>query len=194
MLVLILLLVTNPVRNCPISHRPVDDDSPSATVSGIEFRFGSDQAKAQFLKDPASSLAGVRKDEVLGVSFFDPVAGKSMILSRDGHIREADLSAVSNWVVKGGIAYPLADRSRRAFNANPSLYTIEPERYSLWCPIMRKPIASIEKATGYVDLSGTRYFVCCESCLGSVRGKLTGPGWEEAAEDSKPWVRLSPSP
>ena len=194
MLALLLLMVTGPVRTCPITHQAVNDESPSACVSGVEFRFVTEQAKAQFLKDPAGSLAGFDTEAVVGVSFFDPVTGKSMILSRDGHIREADLTAVTNWVVRNGIAYPLAVRSKRAFNGNPSLYTIEPQRFSVWCSIMRKPIASIEKATGYVDVTGTRYFVCCESCLAHVRGDRAGAGWEEAAAESKPWIRLTKSP
>lgn len=45
----------------------------------------------------------------------------------------------------------------------------EPVAYTkdgkLFCPIMKSEIASKEKAVGYVDHKGTRYYMCCKPCL-----------------------------
>lgn len=35
----------------------------------------------------------------------------------------------------------------------------------LYCPIMKQKIRSEADAVGYVDYEGTRYYMCCESCL-----------------------------
>lgn len=47
--------------------------------------------------------------------------------------------------------------------------TSEPVAYTkdgkLFCPIMKSEIASKEKAVGYVDHKGTRYYMCCQPCL-----------------------------
>jgi len=35
----------------------------------------------------------------------------------------------------------------------------------VFCPIMKAEIEDPSKAVGYVDHEGTRYYMCCESCL-----------------------------
>lgn len=194
-------------RACPVTEHPVTDSSPSLCVSGFEFRFKDDKCRGQFIEAPAAhivrGLSGrgpngasyfEKRGAVLGVSFFDPVARKSMILSRDGHIRQADIEAVENWQVVDGFAYPLAKRSVRLFRQNLKGYLEEPKRFSLWCPVMRKEIASIERAVGYVDRDGTRFFLCCESCMGSAPADRDGQGWGEARAKAKPWLSLRSEP
>jgi hypothetical protein len=187
-------------RTCPVTESPVNDESPSVVISGVEFRFKSADLVASFAKSPAEVLGrqmgggnngpySKSLGQAFGVSFFDPVARKSMILSRDGHIREADIKAVSNWEWVDGIIYPLSQRSARLFRQDPRSYLVEPKKYTLWCPVMRKEMPSIEKAIGYLDRDEVRYFLCCESCMGSA-GRSSGPGWAEALEKAVDWVKL----
>lgn len=202
MLLAMLLAQAAFQRACPIHESPVTDESPSLCVSGVEFRFRDEAARQSFAKEPAAAMARVigsrglngasyfvKRGAACGVSFFDPVARKSMILSRDGHIREADIRAVEQWQVVDGIAYPLGQRSSRQFRQNLKAYLAEPKKYSLWCPVMRKEMPTIEKAVGYLDRDGVRYFLCCESCMGSA-GRSSGPGWDEALAKSKDWGKL----
>jgi len=34
----------------------------------------------------------------------------------------------------------------------------------LWCPVMDSEVESAEKAVGYQDVDGVRYYFCCEGC------------------------------
>ena len=34
----------------------------------------------------------------------------------------------------------------------------------LWCPVMNAPIESEEKADGFQDYEGKRYYFCCGMC------------------------------
>ena len=201
LLTLIQVAFTYQARVCAYSQAHVTDESPSLVISGVEFRFKNDTCKDAFLKGTPGEMIGRNLDgglngpyakssgKAFGVSFFDPVARKSMILSRDGHIREADLKVVANWDWVDGIIYPLSQRSARLFRQDPKSYLVEPKKYTLWCPVMRQGIPSIEKAIGYIDRDGVRYYLCCESCMGSARGS-SGPGWEEALGKAMDWVKL----
>lgn len=39
----------------------------------------------------------------------------------------------------------------------------------LFCPIMKHSIPSADKAEGFVDHEGVRYYVCCGMCLGKAK-------------------------
>ncbi len=34
----------------------------------------------------------------------------------------------------------------------------------LWCPVMDTEVESVEKAVGYQDVDGVRYYFCCAGC------------------------------
>lgn len=34
----------------------------------------------------------------------------------------------------------------------------------LWCPVMDQEVESVEKAVGYQDVDGVRYYFCCAGC------------------------------
>lgn len=192
MLAMLFALIHAPALVCPITGATVDDDSPFVCISGIQFRFKDVASRSAFLKAPREALAkAAAKGRIVGVSFFDPVARKSMILSRDGQIREPDISAVKTWSPFGGVLYPLASpRSENAFLRGASRFLQEPAKYSLWCPIMRKSTVSIERSVGYVDQGDTRFYICCESCMAQVSRQKSGPGWDEASAKSMTWSKL----
>lgn len=191
MLALILLGALSPTPVCPITGSPVTDESPAVALSGVQFRFKDAASKDAFVASPGVALEKAReKGWTVGLSFFDPVARKSMILSRDGKIRRADVQAVNTWHAYKGILYPLGNRSTAAFNQDPAKFVVEPKTYTLFCPFLRIDVPSIERAPGYVDVAGLRYYLCCDRCIGMARGQLSGAGFDEAKSKSKDWIPL----
>ncbi len=188
----IALAFQTPVIVCPVTGAPVNDESASVAISGVFFRFTDESSRQVFLKNPKASLLEARKKGwTVGVSFFDPTLQKSVILSRDGKIRAADMSSIEAFSTFQGIVFPFAKpRGKASFDQNPESFVKEPVKFTLWCPIMRQESKSIEKAIGYRDISDVRYYLCCDSCVGSNRGRTTGPGYTQALGKAVAWTAI----
>ena len=49
----------------------------------------------------------------------------------------------------------------------PVAYTNE--KGELFCPVMKSVVASKEKAVGFQDYEGKRYYFCCDMCPGKFK-------------------------
>jgi YHS domain-containing protein len=193
--ILVATLIQSPSLVCPVTGAAVMDESPSTAISGIQFRFSDEKSRSAFLSDPQTKLEEARKKGwTVGMSFFDPTTRKTAILSRDGKIRAADLSSIEAFSTYKGIVFPFARaRGKSSFDQEPGRFVKEPAKFTLWCPIMLKASASIERAIAYQDIEGVRYYLCCESCVGSARGRGGGPGYVEALAKASDWIVLFPT-
>lgn len=109
----------------------------------------------KFLKQSAE------KKLTVGVFLYDPTTGAKIV--------EKDAKGSSDF---GGLRYFFATaEAKKAFDAEPKKFTVQPKKEALWCPVMNHGIADYSKAGAYVDQGDTRYYLCCAGCLGKMKEK-----------------------
>lgn len=140
---------------CPIMGQAVNAKSPSVMMNGIKFSFCCPGCDSKFKKDPKGSLAAAEKKGWLaGESLFDPMTGSR--ITADKAKSKADFR---------GIRYYFASpQGASAFTAEPAKFAAVPAREALFCPVMKKAVAGYDKASGYADHDGVRYYFCCAGC------------------------------
>ncbi|MEQ1823638.1 MAG: hypothetical protein ABL949_14105 [Fimbriimonadaceae bacterium] len=192
--ILALAITQAPTCVCPVTGQAVNDESPSFAVSGVQFRFADESSKNLFAKSPLETLEVARKKGwTVGISFFDPVTHKSPILSRDGKIRAADLNMIKAFSTYNGVIFPFErPRSKNQFERDPASWLAEPKQYTLACPYMGNKSPSVERAVGYQDVEGVRYFLCCDTCVSFARGQGKNADYSESKKSGSDWVSLFP--
>lgn len=174
--------------SCPVAHHAAGADGPVVYVAGAKFTLccpdcfvccgemgtaccdncGDSCLKGEKCCDScAPAMKGVAAENVaaaaekgltVGEFLFDPVA-KTRIQPKD---------AKATVDFKGMRYYFASEANKAKFDADPLSYAQVPEKEALYCSVMKHAIASYDKAGGYVDHEGVRYYVCCPNCLGAM--------------------------
>ncbi len=127
---------------------------------GVRYSTCCAGCEAAFKKDPAASLkAIVASGKSSGVSLFDPITG-SKIAAKDSKFSED---------YKGIRYYFTSEEEKKTFDASPKKYTTVPAKEALYCPVYKVELKAYDKAEGYVDFKGVRYYVCCGHCMGEMK-------------------------
>ena len=111
----------------------------------------------KFLKQSAE------KKKTVGVFMYDPTTGIKL--------EAKDSKGTSDF---GGLRYHFASaEAKKAFDAEPKKFTVQPKKEALWCAVMNHALPSYKEAGAYVDQGDTRYYVCCAGCLGKMKEKTS---------------------
>ena len=152
--------VLNPLDDTPIScpamGGPVAKGQAVTEFDGARFTYCCAGCDTEFMKDPAAMIKTQAKaGKTVGVSFFDPISMK--------RIEEKDAKGGSS-DYKGIRFYFLTAEEKAAFDKEPKKFGALPKSEALYCPVMKSPVASYAKSSGYADYNGTRYYFCCAGC------------------------------
>jgi YHS domain-containing protein len=129
------------------------------TYAGAVFGTCCGGCGAPFQKDPAAAIAKASKaDKAIGAFMYDPVSG----LRIDGKKAAAssDYKAIRYFFA--------SEDEKKKFDAKPAMYVSDVKSEAYFCPITKHATAS-DKAGGFVDYKGTRYFTCCGDCVAELR-------------------------
>lgn len=157
----LVIAAQGPALSCPIMGSAING-KPAETIEFNGARYGTccGGCGSAFVADPAKALKAEKvKGKTLGTFLFDPVSGQRL---------EANKAAAT--ADFNGLRYPFASAANKAaFEKDAKKYAATPKMESVYCPVMKSPIASISKANSYVDHEGTRYYMCCGGCDGKFK-------------------------
>lgn len=150
------LALHGPALVCPVMGGETTEKSPFTDLGGVRYRYCCPMCKATFEKDPAKAIAAAQKrGKAFGSSLFDPVSGDRLDHAKSIH-------AYSEY--KGVRFLFHSDADKTAFDKAPAPYADVPSKEALYCPVSKEKVASYEKASGYADYQGVRYYFCCDGC------------------------------
>lgn len=154
-LLLLSLAAQDNALKCPVMAGEVAKDTNFVEYRGASFGFCCAGCDKNFAKAPDKFLATQAKaGNTVGVSMFD-------VVSR----RRIDAAKAPSFSDFGGIRYPFESKDNAmVFLAAQEKLTVAPKKEALYCPVMKKPIASASKAWGFVDHDGVRWYLCCAGC------------------------------
>lgn len=140
--------------SCPVMGSPIEGKgAETLQYNGVQYATCCAGCGAQFQADPAKYLKAA-KDKTIGVFLFDPTTGL--------RIQPEKASGFTDYA---GIRYYFASDSGKAtFASNPKKYTVQPKKEALFCPVSKEAVKSYDKASGYGDYNGVRYYFCCGGC------------------------------
>lgn len=144
------------VFHCVSTHDSYPKPFETVDYKGIRYGTCCAGCAPQFERHPDEMIAQDKKlGKLFGESLFDMVSG--------ARISEAEGKFHYDYQ---GIRYLFASKANEAtFKADPAKFTKAPTKELLHCPVFNENIANIVSAGGFVDYKGTRYYVCCDSCL-----------------------------
>jgi YHS domain-containing protein len=147
---------------CPVTGSAVSADSPNhIDYNGVRSTTCCGSCPAAFKSAPAKALASKNLEgKLVGISLFDPVSG-ARISEKDAKGGFSDY--------KGTRFYFASADEKTSFDASPKKFGTAPTKEALFCPVFSAPIKDYASAGGYVDVAGTRYYVCCGSCLAKMK-------------------------
>jgi len=116
---------------------------------------------SKFAKEPVKYLTATaaKKDAVAAEFMFDPVSHAA-----------PKATASPEFSVYKGVRYLFDSSANKAtFEKNPAKYAVGfPAKEALVCPVTMEEIADSHSAAGFIDVKGTRLYVCCGGCLGKL--------------------------
>lgn len=141
--------------SCPVMGSAVAKPAEVIEFNGAKYGTCCAGCAASFSVDPAKALKEPKiKGKTVGVFLFDPITGNRL-----------ELDKAKATVDFGGLRYPFAsEENKAAFLKDSKTLTALPKKEALTCPVMKSPVASISKASGFADFEGTRYYFCCAGC------------------------------
>lgn len=156
-LIALTLVVQIPVVTCPIMPVEPVASAGEYDYAGLRIGFCCQGCRNAFESDPAEVVkAGRESGRVIAVALFDQVLRKRVPLDSKDAVH----------VDRGGVRMRfLEPASRRDFLAAPAKFEKVPDQESTFCFARRKEIGSYEKAIGYGDRQGVRYYLDCDECL-----------------------------
>ncbi|MBS1728378.1 MAG: hypothetical protein JST51_16795 [Armatimonadetes bacterium] len=147
-----------PTLSCPVMGGPASKDSVVTEYNGVAFSYCCGGCDTKFKENPKEYIAKAAKDgKTIGVSYFDPVSMKPIDMKK----------AEGGFSDYKGIRYYFASTDEKAtFDKTPAKYGSLPKKEALFCPVSKEAVKSYDKAGGYADYEGTRYYFCCPMCSG----------------------------
>lgn len=151
--------LTGGAFHCVSTHDAYNKPFETVDYKGIRYGTCCAGCAPQFVRNPDVMIAEDQKlGKLFGESLFDMVSGAR--ISESGAKAHIDYK---------GIRYLFATKeNEKTFKADPAKYTQSPKKELLHCPVFNENIANIVSAGGFVDYKGTRYYVCCGSCLAEM--------------------------
>ncbi len=142
--------------SCPINLEPVTKGTPVTDYNGVRFTYCCGGCDAEFIKAPQAALEKAAKaGKTVGVFLFDPVSQKPI---------DSEKAAGGSSDYKGVRFFFSSTEDKTTFDKSPAKFGVLPKKEALFCPINKAPVASYDKASGYGDYEGTRYYFCCAGC------------------------------
>ncbi|MCU0316642.1 MAG: hypothetical protein MUC92_08620 [Fimbriimonadaceae bacterium] len=140
---------------CPVAGGKPVASVPSVDFNGIQVGFCTEKCETSFRAGPTGFLAeALLNGATVGVFAFDPV----------DHQKVGVTPFVADFE---GVRYFFrSEANREKFLSNPRVYASIPRSMSLTCPVMKNPVATPSRASGYADFEGVRYYFCCAGCEG----------------------------
>lgn len=117
-----------------------------------------------FKADPAKYVKqAAEKKWTVGTFLYDPTTGIKI-----------DPKKAAGSSDFGGLRYFFASAdAKKAFDAEPKKFATAPKKEVLWCPVMNHGLIDYKAAGAYVDQGDTRYYLCCDGCLGKMKEKTS---------------------
>ncbi len=182
---LVSFAAQGPALHCPVTGEAVPASAKaSVDYNGVRYTPCCAGCAGPMKKDPVKMLKSEKlKGLVVGVGLFDPVTG----------LRVNAKEAKGGFSDFEGVRYMFASAdSKKAFDAEPKKFGIQPEKEALFCAVMGHEVKDYASAGGYVDHAGTRYYVCCAGCMGPMKKDAAALAAKAAKEVKKPAVMDSP--
>ncbi|MBC8064696.1 MAG: YHS domain-containing protein [Chlorobia bacterium] len=149
--------------SCPVMGSAIHGKgSGSIDFNGARYTMCCGGCDAGFKATPDKFLKqSAEKKLTVGVFMYDPTTGVKL--------EAKNAKGTSDF---GGLRYYFATAdAKKAFDAEPKKYTVQPKKEALWCAVMNHALASYKEAGAYVDHGDTRYYICCAGCLGKMKEK-----------------------
>jgi YHS domain-containing protein len=150
---------------CPVMGSPITGKGSGAfDYNGARYVMCCGGCPTPFKADPAKYLkVSVEKKLTVGTFLYDPTTGIV--------IEPKKAAATSDF---GGLRYYFASADgKKAFDAEPKKFATQPKKEVLWCAVMNHGLADYKAAGAYVDQGDTRYYLCCDGCLGKMKEKTS---------------------
>lgn len=148
---------------CPVMGSPIKGKGTgSFDYNGARYTMCCGGCSTPFQTNPEKYLKqSSEAKKTVGVSLYDPTTGIK--------VEAKNAKGSSDF---GGLRYFFATTDgKKAFDANPKQFTVQPKKEVLWCAVMNHGLANYSEAGAYVDSGDTRYYVCCSGCLGKFKEK-----------------------
>lgn len=149
--------------SCAVMGSPISGKGSGAfDYNGARYTMCCGGCDGAFKADPQKYVKqSAEKKLVVGAFLYDPTTGVKIVAK--------DAKATSDF---GGLRYYFASaENKKAFDAAPKKFATQPKKEALWCPVMNHAIESYKDAGAYVDSGDTRYYLCCDGCLGKMKEK-----------------------
>jgi YHS domain-containing protein len=146
---------------CPVMGSPIKGKGSGAyDYNGARYTMCCGGCDGAFKAEPGKFLKqATEKKLVVGTFQYDPTTGVQILAK--------DAKGSSDF---GGLRYYFASADgKKAFDAEPKKYTVQPKKEVLWCAVMNHDLPDYKSAGAYVDSGETRYYVCCGGCLGKMK-------------------------
>lgn len=146
---------------CPVMGSPISGKGSGAfDYSGARYTMCCGGCDGAFKADPQKYLKqSFEKKLVTGAFLYDPTTGIK--------IAQKDAKGSSDF---GGLRYYFVSaENKKAFDAAPKKFAAQPKKEVLWCPVMNHAIDSYKDAGAYMDSGDTRFYLCCDGCLGKMK-------------------------
>lgn len=172
--------------SCPVMGGPVAKGSKVTEYNGASFSYCCAGCDSAFAQDPKGAIEKAAKSgNTVGVFLFDPVSKKPI---------KADDAKGGFSDYKGIRFYFDSEADKKAFDKTPAKFGMLPKKEVMVCPVSKEAVASYDKAGGYADLDGVRYYFCCPNCAGGfandpakfaegVKDKIKAPATVDPAKD-----------
>jgi YHS domain-containing protein len=141
---------------CPVTYDELTKESKSAVYAGIRVSFCCSDCPSGFAANPTGALEKAGKEgKTVGAFLFDPVSRKPVSAAK----------APGGTEDYQGIRYYFETTVDKAtFDKKPAAYTAVPKKESMVCPVTKESVGGYDKASGYADYKGVRYYFCCSDC------------------------------
>ncbi len=150
---------------CIVMGEPVPAKARAVEFAGLYLPFCCPGCDRTFAKEPGKFMKrALEGSSTVAMSLFDPVSGE----------RITEKAAKAKVDYKGVRYVFQSEANRKAFDANPAKFAKAPEKESLTCPVMGEKIDAYSHAVAYFDVEGTRYYICCPGCLGTMKADPKG--------------------
>lgn len=153
--------------HCVTTHEKITGEPASTFVYGGAL-FGTCCAGCDdpFLKDPHNAVLKATKAKVpIGKFQYNAVTGARI-----------DTKKAKAYSDHRALRYYFASvDEKKAFDAAPAKYVGDIKSEAYYCPVMKHETTA-DKAGGFADVEGVRYYICCMGCMGAFKkepGKYT---------------------
>ncbi len=146
--------------HCVMTGDAYNKAAETIDYKGVRYGTCCGGCGGEFVTKPDAVLAeDAKKNILVGTGLFDPVSGERIKPKADS----------PNSIYKGVKYFFASADEKSSFDATPAKFTASPSKEVLHCPVLGDDIPNYISAGGYVDVEGVRYYVCCSSCMASLK-------------------------